>query len=286
MSNYSGEKRPRVLLSEPTTALIAATGPKKAPAPISNWALNRELLSISPNEILALFLVRQEDFNDINCATALARLSRSPSTKKCTPGLLSLISRTAEIASGHGVKSKGKTLTSQAHSLGVFGTIAGLETPSCTALQAIAPAACAAQHRGDPDAPGAISTVLWALGTLRWVLPDRVVSTALFAAAASAATQMSAAELSNAAWGTARAGVRSTTLMTALGKAATSHAICGSFTAQGIASTAWAWAKLKLRPPNSLYVALVSSALKMLDVRDLHEKGCSQLCVGVGGRSQ
>jgi len=225
-------KRPR---------LVQAEG--QSPS-FSNRALNRDLQCAAPNALLALALSRLSDLNDVNCATALARFCRSSNLPQ--PGLDVLMVRAAKILASKRSQSNGRTLTSLAHSLGILGqTVSG---PAQAALAALIPAACESMQRGDTGAPGAIATVLWSLGTLRWVIPDSAIVGTLCAAATRAAELMSAAELTNAAWGAARMRLRSGPLMAALSRAATALAARGAFTPQGLASTAWAFAKLRQRP--------------------------------------
>lgn len=233
-----------------------------SPGPADARALNREIIALAPSAVLALIAARGASFNDVNCSTALARVCRTVTTA-ASPTITGLVVHTAAVV--RSTASNGRTLTSMAHSLGVLGQSAGaataLEGAVHTALAVVAPAACAAFQRCDLGAPGALATTLWALGTLRWVPPDEAAPGALFAAAAAAAPQMSAAELSNAAWGAARAGVRSSILMAALGRAAAALAAAGAFSPQGLASTAWAWAKLRLRPPSALAEAALAGLL-------------------------
>ena len=233
-------------------------------------------MNLPPHSVLALFASRRSDFTAVNCATSLAKISRSaPTVEKSVESVSDLVARTAEaVATG---KPNGRTLTSIAHSLGVLGHVDKLSSV-CSALSAVAIASAECVERSDPGAPGAASTVLWAWGALSSTgkssggcLPLKAsISRVLFEAAATCADLMSSAELSNAAWGAARAGVRSSMLMTALARAASRLASDGAFTPQGLANTAWAWAKLKLRPPPALHSALVSAALSLLKVSLKH----------------
>jgi 16S rRNA (guanine1207-N2)-methyltransferase len=228
-------------------------------------ALNARLSAcVSAAAVLEVVSEALHAFNDVNCATALSKLARWR-TAAAPPGLTLLVRHATDALAPSRPRSNGRTLTSIAHSVGLLHpTLAAAPDGGACAracLDALAAAAVRLPSASlDAGAPGALATALWAIGTLQHA-PGGTV--ALCAAAAAAAANMSAHEVSLAAWGAARGRVRHSALASALAKAAVARAGAREFSPQGLCNTAWAWAKLKTPNPR-LFDALAAAAVAML----------------------
>ena len=196
-------------------------------------------------------------FNDVNIATLLARLAKWKS-----PASAVALRRAASVLSA-AKRCNGRTLTAICHSLGTLAATSDKE--ACGAL--LGTLVLSVPRLALPDdaaSPGALATALWTLGSVvaacELAVPPGVP--ALCAAAALSSARMSAAELSNAAWGAAKAGVRHAKLLAALAVSCTAAAVEGAFTAQGLSNVAWAFSKLGVvAEPLFAALAVASAAL-------------------------
>lgn len=242
---------------------------RRATCPLlDSRALNASLASCtSVAQVLALH-ESHPAFNVINCATALSRIARALNKSTLDPSVfLPLVSRTIAVLRQTDCRpANGRTLTSIAHSLGILGRSFSGAHVADAALDVVTLAA-AALPVADPDAPGALATLLWSFGSAGHVPHDSAAVAAAIDATAELVPRMSSAELTNAAWGVARVSVRAPALMAAIGAAAVSmldERNGAVVTPQCIANLAWAWAKLRMRPPRALYTALVTAATQQL----------------------
>jgi hypothetical protein len=289
-------KRPRT-----TEAASAATGSSAAPASSSTHcrALNASLCAAGSAEALLQLASQQHaSFNCVNLATLLQRLSRYPASAR--PALSSelssaLLARTAASLSEAPAQT-GRTLTSLLHGLGSLGLGGRLSASLQSALQASVQLALQQRQGQQPADAALLSTLLWACGSLqgaeveaggsgsgsgsgsssgsgsgsssgsgsRGCCWQQQLFEAICAQACGRAASMSSAELASACWGLARSGLQPAAEQLALLSAAAAAAArrC-SFSVQGLATVAWAQAKLRVRDAQ-LCSALCSCALTLL----------------------